>query len=123
MSDPAPEHDGSLLPVPSRVVRDVVIHMTNEQPLLADLFGLPTTTDTAIVCTNLRTLGGKRPVFVDAADSVFVFPLMHIRFVEIPAASSGRVGAGEGAERGAARPFEEPELEIDESFLRRVRDA
>lgn len=115
-------HDGSLLPVPSRIVRDAVIHMANDQPLVADLFGMPTAADTAIVCTNLRTLAGKRPVFVDAGDSVFLFPLAHIRFVEIPAASSGHVTAGD-AEAAGTKPGEEPELEIDESFLRRVREA
>jgi hypothetical protein len=112
-----------LLPVPSRLVRDAVIHMTNEQPLVVDLFGLPTASDTALVCTNLRTLSGKRPVFADASDSVFLFPLAHVRFVEIPAASSGRAPADDAARHVSEGAAEESELEIDEGFLRRVREA
>ena len=65
------------------MLRDVVIHVLNEQPVLADLVAEPTASDTCLICTNLRTLGGKTPVFVERGDSTFVFPLAHIRFVEV----------------------------------------
>lgn len=107
------------------MIRDVVIHIANEQPLLADLYGMPSASDVALVCTNLRTLSGKRPVFVDAVESVFLFPLAHIRFVEIPSRSTGELVpvAGEVLELSSP-PAEgpEPDLEIDEDFLRRVRE-
>ena len=108
------------------MIRDVVIHISNEQPLLADLYEMPTSSDVALVCTNLRMLNGKRPIFTDAIDSVFLFPLIHIRFVEIPSRT-----AGEGPEGGRetalvpaaqAEPAE-PDLELDEDFLRRVREV
>ena len=35
-------------------------------------------------CTNMRTLDGKRPVFIDDINAVFFFPYLHVRFVEIP---------------------------------------
>jgi hypothetical protein len=104
------------------LIRDAVLHLQNEQPLLADLFTVPTSADSCVVCTNVRTLAGKRPLFVDRMDSIFLFPLEHVRFVEVPAASAGSLlaslGAGEGDE-----PAEVPELEIDEELMRRIRDS
>ena len=47
----------------------------------------PRPSTSALRCTNLRTLDGKRPVFIDDIKAVFFFPYLHIRFVEIPAAS------------------------------------
>ncbi len=108
------------------MIRDVVIHIANEQPLLADLYDMPTSSDVALVCTNLRMLNGKRPVFTDAIDSVFLFPLVHIRFVEIPARASGTVARTDETAAAPSPPTEEPapeaDLELDEDFLRRVRE-
>lgn len=109
------------------MIRDVVIHISNEQPLLADLYEMPTSSDVALVCTNLRMLNGKRPIFTDAIDSVFLFPLVHIRFVEIPSRASGTVALVDEAALGAPTAPEgtepEPDLELDEDFLRRVREV
>jgi hypothetical protein len=104
------------------LIRDAVLHLQNEQPLLADLFSVPTSADACVVCTNVRTLAGKRPLFVDRMDSIFLFPLEHVRFVEVPVGSTGgfmaTLGAGEGGE-----PEEIPVLEIDEDLMRRIRES
>jgi hypothetical protein len=108
------------------MIRGAVLHLLNEQPLLADLFALPTATDTGVVCTNLRTLSGKRPVFVDHEASIFYFPYSHIRFVEIHPGAEGAPAAPAGEDAAAAPeapPAEPEDLEIDEDFLRRVREA
>ena len=93
-----------------------VIHPLNEQPLVVDIEEAPTSADVSLVCQNVRTIDGKRPKFVDRRDSVFVFPLNTIRFVEIYSGVAG------GSEEAAAEA-EPEELEIDEDFLRRVREA
>jgi hypothetical protein len=120
------------------VIRDAVLHINNEQPLLADLFEAPMPGDVGLRCTNLRMMNGRRPVFVDDSASIFFFPYLHIRFVEIPPAamSSGDPSlavAVDGAQVPAYRASDEPvpaaeaglddDLEIDEDFLRRVREA
>jgi hypothetical protein len=74
-------------------------------------------------------LDGKKPIFIDHADSVFVFPYLNIRFIEILAsAATGMpetpgddrsVPAGDGIDEGEA----EADLELDEDFLRRIRDV
>jgi hypothetical protein len=110
------------------MIRNAVIHIINEQPLLADLFDVPTSADVSLVCTNLRTMNGSRPVFADHIESTFVFPFDHIRFVEIPQGSDGTRVAAAGEETAAApepaaEAEEEADLEIDEDFLRRIREV
>ena len=113
------------------MIRNVVIHLNGEQPLLADLYEAPSPGDVGLRCTNLRQMNGKRPVFIDDIGSIFFFPYLHIRFVEIPperidrrrsVARSHRRRPGPGRPAGrAAEP--EPDLEIDEDFLRRIREV
>jgi hypothetical protein len=107
------------------VIRDVVVHLLNEQPVLVDLFQMPKNVDNGLVCTNLRTLDGRKPIFIDRSDSVFFFPYLNVRFIEILRGREGAPGH-EGQDAGAELPgtaADEGDLEIDEDFLRRVREA
>ena len=98
-----------------------ILHLLNDQPLIVDLLEEPKPTDLTVVCTNVKTVDGKRPVFIDFSTSTFVFPMAMVRFVEIPRE------ADESARAKSAGPVSEDEesedLEIDEDFLRRVREA
>jgi len=125
------------------VIRNVVLHVNGEQPLLADLYEVPSNTDVGVRCTNLRMMNGKRPIFVDDSASVFFFAYLHIRFIEIPPAAAAGAGlqvmlpvgavaqsgpAEAGAQPAAASDVEldeglDGELEIDEDFLRRIREV
>jgi hypothetical protein len=111
------------------VIRDAVLHILNEQPLLVDLFERPSPADVALLCTNVRTTAGQRPSFVDHSDSTFLIPYAQIRFVEVAAVTSSRPhpeGASDAADGGGAAggpDSSEPDLDLDEDFLRRVRDA
>lgn len=69
------------------MLRDVIIHITNEQPIMVDLVGEPAPSDTTLICKNVRTMAGKKPVFVDRTDSTFLIPLAHVHFVEMSRAS------------------------------------
>ena len=108
------------------MIKNAVVHLHNEQPLLADLYEMPTALDQGLLCTNLRTMDGKRPVFVDRLESVFFFPYLHIRFIEILPSTGGLAEVAAPAEAAAAPAAEaEPEedLELDEDFLRRIREV
>ncbi len=114
------------------MIRNAVIHIVNEQPMLADLFDAPSPGDVGLRCTNLRTMNGKRPIFVDDSASIFFFPYLHIRFVEIlPGTMTGSdpsmaIELAKAAQAAAApepEPDVEPDLEIDEDFLRRIREV
>jgi hypothetical protein len=112
------------------VIHDVVLHMNGEQPLVADLFELPDPSTTLLRCTNLRHLNGKRPVWADDINSVFFFPMLNFRFLEVPPGShTGEhlaLGPGEEGvpiEMGSGRDNPDEDLAIDEDFLRRIREA
>ncbi len=96
--------------------------MPSDQPLSIELLEMPTPTDVAIVCTNVRSVDGKRPTFIDFSDSTFVFPVNSIRFLEIPR-SMAEAERYASTAATAIRPEEPDELEIDEDFLRKVREA
>ena len=98
-----------------------IIHLVNDQPLSVDLIEEPKPSDIAVICTNVRTIDGKKPVFVDFSNSTFVFPMAWVRFVEIPKPTDESRRAAGHAGRGGRRRAED--LEIDEDFLRRVREA
>ncbi len=132
------------------MIRNVCIHVSNEQPLLADLYDLPSASDAGLLCTNVRSMDGKRPIFIDNMAATFFFPYHIIRFLEIPegAVEPGRTRGGPMEPTTTDRPTGEPvialgsrlpaviegssgepddgeldvELEIDEDFLRRIRD-
>jgi hypothetical protein len=110
------------------VIRNAVIHIANEQPLVADLYDMPTSADVSLVCTNIRMLDGKKPIFVDHSNSVFVFPYPTIRFLEIQAGTADGVpstpdGATPTEEPAPAEEVDDGDLELDEDFLRRIREV
>jgi hypothetical protein len=114
------------------MIRNVVLHLNNEQPVIVDLFEMPNAVDLGVRCTNMRTLDGKRPVFIDDIAAVFFFPYLHVRFVEIPPRSligtefeiseAVAVVAGPAAS-DASGDDPDANLEIDEDFLRRIREV
>ena len=86
------------------MIRDVVLHMQGDQPMVADIESLPTADDNTLVCTNLRTIEKRKPLSVDHTDSVFIIPLMFIRFIEIPRAAILAAGIGGVGKRAPALP-------------------
>jgi hypothetical protein len=101
-----------------------ILHLLNDQPLAVDLVEEPKPSDVAVICTNVRSMDGKRPVFIDFSDSTFVFPMASVRFVEVPTGADDASRAHAAAVAAAADSADEGEdLEIDEDFLRRVREA
>ena len=110
------------------MIHNAVLHIANEQPLVVDLYEMPTAGDVSLLCTNVRMLGGKKPVFIDQSESVFVFPYDTIRFVEIPAAVASGLPTDDGVAlpasvAGTAPDEADEDLELDEDFLRRIREV
>ena len=80
-----------------RVIKNAVLHPIGEQPMLADLLVRPQAFDVSLLCTNLRTIDGKRPRSVDTPEAVFIIPLATIRFAELPAHELAAFTAAAGA--------------------------
>ena len=96
-----------------------ILHLMNEQPISVELLEEPHASDVSVICTNPRTVDGKKPVFIDFANSTFLYPMWAIRFVEVlrPEDDARMTPAV------SDQPAEAEDLEIDEDFLRRVREA
>jgi hypothetical protein len=120
------------------MLHDVVVHLHNEQPLLVDLLFEPRQNDTVVICRNLRTLNGKKPSFVDHADSTVVIPHAHVRFIEVPEESIAALRAEKATRAaaglpdwdrgltavGATSPAESaPSEGLNSDLLRRIHDA
>jgi hypothetical protein len=112
------------------MIRNAVLHLSGEQPVVVDLFELPEAVDLGVRCTNMRTLDGKRPVFIDDIKAVFFFPYEAVRFVEIPARSLIGTELEVQVEEpvavtvpAEAATLDDDNLEIDEDFLRRIREV
>jgi hypothetical protein len=113
------------------VIRDVVLHINNEQPLRADLFELPEADTVLLRCTNIRTLNGTRPIFIDDLHSIVFFPMLHLRFIEICPGRRQRRSSRSARRRrhpgpGACRPLSPNPKKSSKStkdFLRKVREA
>jgi hypothetical protein len=113
------------------MIKNVVLHLNNEQPVVVDMFELPQPTDLGVRCTNMKTLDGKRPVFIDDIRAVFFFPYLHVRFVEIP--PRALIGTDLEVPLEAAvvaapiaasdETLDDENIEIDEDFLRRIREV
>ena len=76
------------------MIRNVVLHLHGELPLKADIEALPTAADAGLLCTNLRTLEGRKPLTTEFLDSVFLVPYNMIRFLEIPREAIDQAGLG-----------------------------
>jgi hypothetical protein len=135
------------------MIRNVILHLHSELPMKADIESLPTAADAGLLCTNLRTLEGRKPLSTEFLDSVFLIPYNIIRFIEIPRAAIHEAGLDddlpapvelpaeatavpEGApiivtpppaaapvEGGSTEDEELEHLEPDAELLRRIREA
>ena len=78
------------------MIRNVVLHLAGELPMKADIEALPTAADAGLLCTNLRTIEGRKPNSTEFLDSVFLVPYSFIRFIEIPRESIAGAESGSG---------------------------
>jgi hypothetical protein len=76
------------------MIRNVVLHLHGELPMKVDIESLPTAADAGLLCTNLRTMEGRKPLSTEFLDSVFLVPYNVIRFIEIPRQSIDKAGLG-----------------------------
>jgi len=64
---------------------EVILHLFNEDPVLAEIENLPDPTHQSIIVTNPRRRDGKALHYVTEGATHFIFPWTRISFVEIMA--------------------------------------
>ena len=96
--------------------------------MVADIRELPAAGDANLICTNMRTVDGKRPTLVDHTDSWFLIPMITARFIEIPRGAMASAGEDddfvpeEVIEVAEPEPVDEGPAEPDEDLLARIRN-
>jgi len=61
----------------------ILIHISNEDPILGEVDSLPTTTDQIIKVKNPRRRDGKDLHYLQASVTEVIWPIMRISFIEI----------------------------------------
>lgn len=61
----------------------VLVHVKNEDPIVAEMDEMPSTTDNLIVLKNPRRRDGKDIHYLDASVQTVIYPYERINFVEI----------------------------------------
>jgi hypothetical protein len=61
----------------------IVIHVTNEEPVVAEIDDLPTSDATNIMVKNPRRMDGKDLHYLDENVVTVIWPLLRINFIEI----------------------------------------
>jgi hypothetical protein len=62
---------------------DVIIHLHNEDPILAEIETWPDPTHQSLVLRNPRRLDGRRVHYFTEGATSFIFPWTRITFVEV----------------------------------------
>lgn len=105
------------------MIANVVLHLSNDLPLLVDLFELPGPADRSVRCTNVRTIDGKRPTFVHDNRAMFIVPFSVIRMLEAPAVQVTDSTMMPFADIEPADFPPLPEEESEEDLLARIRST
>jgi hypothetical protein len=64
-------------------MHSILVHMANEEPVLAEVEELPSPTDQVVYCINPRKRDGKELHYVLAEVQTIIVPWHRINFIEI----------------------------------------
>lgn len=61
----------------------VILHLPNEDPILAEMEELPKPNDMCVIVSNMRKRDGNRLNYVEVDAEQFIFPWHRISFIEV----------------------------------------
>ncbi len=104
----------------------MIIHLENDLPVVVDLEEMPHLGDRMLKCTNVRTVDGKRPAFVQDRHATFLIPLQIVRVIEVPQEADGALAGSVEGEVPAPQTTPMPEPVVadegaEEDLLARIR--
>ena len=68
----------------------VILHMLNEDPIMAQMEALPDSQATNIVCSEIRRRDGKAVHFLNHGVTTVIFPMHRVHFIEVMATEAER---------------------------------
>jgi hypothetical protein len=66
----------------------VIIHVSNEDPVMGELDNLPSSTDTIVSLKNPRKKDGKDIKTMEANVSVVIYPIAKLNYIEVVSSES-----------------------------------
>jgi hypothetical protein len=63
--------------------KKVILHLSGEDLILGEITDLPGPSDQFITVRNIRKRDGKPLPYVDNEATSFLFPLLHLTFIEV----------------------------------------
>ncbi len=70
----------------------ILLHITNEQPIMVEVENLPSPTDTCIVGRNPRKRDGKEVHYIMSEVTTVIFPWHRVSFIEVmPSADADEI--------------------------------
>ncbi len=66
----------------------VIVHVSNEDPVMGELDSLPSSTDTIISLKNPRKKDGKDIKTMEANVSVVIYPIAKLNYIEVVSSES-----------------------------------
>ncbi len=67
------------------MAQTVILHVQNEDPIIAETENLPGSTDTLVTITNPRRRDGKSLTHITEGSVAYIYPLNRITFIEVMA--------------------------------------
>jgi hypothetical protein len=61
----------------------LLVHVTNDDPLMGEVDNLPNPTDQFLVLKNPRRKDGKDLTFIEANVTTLIWPFLRITFIEV----------------------------------------
>jgi hypothetical protein len=61
----------------------IILHISNEEPVLGEVDEMPTPTDTMLIVKNPRRRDGKDIPSIDASVNTVIYPVHRMTFIEI----------------------------------------
>ena len=62
---------------------EIILHLVNEDPILAEMERMPDPTHQSVVLTNPRRRDGRPVHYITHGATVFIFPWTRISFIEV----------------------------------------
>jgi hypothetical protein len=63
----------------------IVLHLSNEDPIVGEIDAFPSASDTTIMVKNPRRRDGKDIAYLDASITSVIFPMHRVSFIEVVA--------------------------------------